>query len=383
MGRRDLVCLQTPLLAGLMMARTHNKSVVAGRHNWARVEPDKPHMFSASCSCVCHAKRLRRRLPALFACLALSPLLATSRTAHAQDYPARPLRLIVPLPAGGGADIVARTISQRLVDGLRQQVIVDNRGGGGTLIGAELAARATPDGYTLFLGTATTHGINSSLYPKLPYDPVKDFTPISLVATLPLVLVTHPAIGASSVGELVSLAKTSAMPLLFASTGNGSSIQLAGELLRIRSGTRMVHVPYKGAAGAVTALLAREVQWMFSTVPPVIEHVRSQRMRALAVATTKRSPLMPTVPTITESGIAGVEVYSWNGILAPSGTPPPVLSRLHAELTRVMKLAELRERFATLGAEPAQTSAQEFARFIAEEISKYAAIVRESGAKVD
>lgn len=293
------------------------------------------------------------------------------------------MRWIVPLPAGGGADIVARTIAQRLVDRLGQQVVIENRGGGGTLIGSELAARATPDGHTLFLGTATTHGINSTLVKKLPYDPVKDFAPVSLVAVLPLVLVTHPGVAATSIGELVALAKSAPAPMFFASTGNGSSIQLAGELLRIKSGTKMVHVPYKGAAGAVTALLAREVHWMFTTVPPVVEHVRAQRMRAIAMALPKRSSLMPNVPTVNEAGIGGVEVYSWNGLLLPAGTPRPIVERLHAEVTRIMKLPEVVERFAALGAEPAYSTPAEFTRFIGDEIAKYAAIVKETGARVD
>jgi len=302
---------------------------------------------------------------------------------HAQSYPSRPVRWIVPLPAGGGADIVARTIAQRLVERLGQQIIIENRGGGGTVIGSELAARATPDGHTLFLGTATTHGINSTLVKKLPYDPVRDFAPVSLVAILPLVLVAHPGVAAASVGELVALARSAPNPMLFASTGNGSSNQLAGELLRIKSGTRMVHVPYKGAAGAVTALLAREVHWMFSTVPPVVEHVRTQRMRALAMALPKRSSLMPNVPTVTEAGIGGVEVYSWNGLLVPAGTPKAIVERLHAETARIMKLPEVLDRFATLGAEPAHSTPTEFARFIGDEIAKYAAIVKQTGATVD
>lgn len=315
--------------------------------------------------------------------LAAVALAACPSVVQAQSYPARPVRWIVPLPAGGGADIVARTIAQRLAERLGQQIIIENRGGGGTLIGSELAARATPDGHTLFLGTATTHGINSTLVKKLPYDPVRDFAPVSLVATLPLILVAHPGVPAANVGELVALAKSAPNPLLFASTGNGSSNQLAGELLRIKSGTRMVHVPYKGAAGAVTALLAREVHWMFSTLPPVVEHVRTQRMRALAMALPKRSSLMPNVPTVTEAGIGGVEVYSWNGLLVPAGTPKALVERLHAETVRIMKLPEVVERFAALGAEPAHSTPAEFSRFIADEIAKYAAIVKETGAKVD
>jgi len=327
-----------------------------------------------------------RRFAARTVALALAtavPFALVLAQAQAQSYPVRPVRMIVPLPAGGGADIVARTIAQRLADGLRQQVVVDNRGGGGTVIGTELAARATPDGHTLFLGTATTHGINSSMRRSLPYDPVKDFAPVSLVATLPLVLVAHPGVTATTVSELVGLARATPGQIFFASTGNGSSIQLAGEMLRIKSGVRMVHVPYKGAAGAVTALLGREVHWMFTTVPPVIEHVRNQRMRAIAMATPKRSALMPAVPTVGEAGVAGVEVYSWNGIMVPAGTPAPIVSRLHAEVERVMRLPDVSERFTALGAEPARSTPAEFARFIGEEIAKYAAIVRETGAKVD
>ena len=263
----------------------------------------------------------------------------------AQAYPNKPVRFVVPLPPGGGADIVARTVGQKLGEAFGQQIIIDNRAGGGTVIGAELVAKAAPDGYTLLLATATTHAINSSLHKKLPYDPIRDFAPISLVANLPLVLVAHPSLAANSVTELIALAKAKPGELFFASTGNGSSIHLAGELLNSKAHVKMVHVPYKGAAPAVTDLLGGQVQFMFTTIPPVLPHLRTHRLKALAIATPKRSSLMPDVPTVSESGISGVEAYSWNGVVVPAGTAKEVITQLHAEIVKIMRMQDVVDRF--------------------------------------
>lgn len=306
-----------------------------------------------------------------------------STLSYAQPYPSRPIRFIVPLPPGGGADIVARTIGQQLSDSLGQQVVVDNRGGGGTVIGADIAAKSVPDGYTLFLGTATSHAINASLHKKLPYDPIKDFAPVSLVVTLPLVLVAHLSVPANSVEGLVALARAKPGQINFASTGNGSSIHLAGELLNVKANVKMVHVPYKGAAPALTDLLAGQVQFMFTTIPPVLPHIRALRVKALALATPKRSKLMPEIPTINESGISGVEAYSWNGIMVPAGTPREIISRLHAEIVKIMRMPDVVDRLSGLGAEPVSTTPQEFAEFIRSETAKYAQVVKISGARID
>lgn len=299
------------------------------------------------------------------------------------SYPTRPIRLIVPLPPGGGADIVARLIAQRLSVSLGVSVVVDNRAGGGTVIGAEIVARAAPDGYTLLLGTATTHAINRSLVKSLPYDPVKDFEPVTLVAVLPLILVMHPSVPASSLQELLAYARQNPGKVYFASTGNGSSIHLAGEMLKMVGQVDMVHVPYKGAAPALTDLLGGRVQFMFSTIPPVLPYVQSGKLKALCVASAKRSVLLPGLPTTAQAGAPGVEASSWNGILAPAGTPKEIVSRLNAEIVEIMKQPDLTERLRTAGVEPLYSTPGEFGRYIAEETARYAHVVEVSHATID
>jgi tripartite-type tricarboxylate transporter receptor subunit TctC len=327
------------------------------------------------------------RLPRNVICAlaAACALLATLPRAAAQPsaYPNRPIRFIVPLPAGGGADIVARIISERLTKSLGQQVLVDNRPGGGTVIGADLAAKAPPDGYTLLLGTATTHAINASLVKKLPYDPIKDFSPITLVAVLPQIIVSHPSLPVASLKEFIALARKRPGEIFFASTGNGSANHLGGEMLNAIAGLKNVHVPYKGAAPALTDLLAGQVQFMFTTIPPALPHVRSGKLRALAVANAKRSSLLPDLPTTAENGAPGVEASSWNGVLAPAGTPRDIIARLHAEIGAVMKLPGVSERLASAGVEPMLTTPEEFAAYIDSETARYAKVVRSSGARVD
>ncbi|MBI2291658.1 MAG: tripartite tricarboxylate transporter substrate binding protein [Betaproteobacteria bacterium] len=303
--------------------------------------------------------------------------------APADNYPSRPLRFIVPLPPGGGADIVARTIAERLTKILGQQVLVDNRPGGGTVIGADLAAKAPPDGYTLLLGTATTHAINASLVRKLPYDPVRDFAPITLVAVLPQIIVSHPSLPVASLKDLIALARKRPGEIFFASTGNGSANHLAGEMLNAVAGLKNVHVPYKGAAPSLTDLLAGQVQFMFTTIPPALPHVKSGRLRALAVANAKRSSLLPDLPTTAENGAPGVEASSWNGVLVPAGVPRNIIAKLHAEIGAVMKLPEVGERLARAGVEPMFITPEEFAAFIESETARYAKVVKSSGARVD
>lgn len=321
-----------------------------------------------------------KRLPRLIflAAFALHPALC-----GAQAYPNKPIRFIVPYPPGGGADIVARMVGQKLGAALGQQVIVDNRPGGGAVIGADLAAKSTPDGYTLLLGNATSHAINASLHKKLPYDPVKDFAPISMTAHHPLVLVAHPSLPANSVIELIKLAKAKPGELFFASTGNGSSIHLAGELINMKANVKTIHVPYKGAAPALSALMGGQVQFMFTTIPPALPLLETKRLKVLAIATPERSSLMPGVSTLRESGISGLEVYSWTGVLAPATTPQEIIARLHAEIVKILSLPDVVERFTRLGAQPFSTTPAEFAEFIRSETAKYAIVVRESGAKID
>ena len=318
----------------------------------------------------------------LWLCLALAasamPLLAQT-----SDYPARPIRLICPLPPGGGADLVARVVAERLSINLNQQVLVDNRAGGGTVIGADLAAKSAPDGYTLLLGTATTHAINASLVRKLPYDPVRDFAPVSLVAVLPQIIVAHPSLPANTVPELVALASRRPGEILFASTGNGSANHLGAEMLQSVAKIKLVHVPYKGAGPSITDLLAGQTQFMFTTIPPALPHVRASRLKALAVAHSKRSTLLPQLPTTAEGGAAGVEASSWNGILSRAGTPQPIITRLHSELGMAMTQPELRDRLASAGVEPMLNSPDEFAKYIQTETARYARVIAFSGARID
>lgn len=306
-----------------------------------------------------------------------------AQTAAVNNYPNRPIRFVVPLPPGGGADFVARTLGDRLSRNLGQQVIIDNRPGGGTVIGASLVADALPDGYTMLFGTATTHAINASLVKKLPYDPVKNFSPVSLVAILPLILVSHPSLGASTLQELIEIARKRPGQINFASTGNGSSIHLAGEMLKVSANLNMVHVPYKGATPALTDLLTGQVQFMFTTIPPALPHVKTGRLKALAVANAKRATLLPDLPTTAEGGAPGVEASSWNGVLVPAGTPTLVVSRLSNEIINIMALQEVRDRLLAQGVEPVSDTPAEFANFMAVETARYAKVVKLSNAKVD
>ena len=320
---------------------------------------------------------LRLRIAAGFV---LAALLAG---AQAQNYPSRPIRFIVPIAAGGGADLVARVIAERLSRNLGQQVVVENRAGGGTVIGAELVARSPADGYTWLLGTATSHAINASLVKKLPYDPVKDFAPIALVAVLPQIIVIHPALPAASLKDFIALAKKRPGEILFGSPGNGSNNQLGAEMLNIVAGIKTLHVPYKGAGPAITDLLAGHLQFMFTTIPPALPQVKAGRLRALAVAGAKRSALLPELPTTAEQGAHGVEAASWNGILLPAGAPRDIITRLHAEIGVVMKQPEVIERLAGAGVEAAMMSPEEFAAYIESETARYAKVVKSSGARVD
>ena len=303
--------------------------------------------------------------------------------AQTETYPVRPIRFIVPLPPGGGADLVARIVAERLSKNLNQQVLVDNRAGGGTVIGADLAAKSAPDGYTLLLGTATTHAINASLVKKLPYDPVRDFSPISLVAVLPQIIVAHPSLPANTLPELIALARKRPGEILFASTGNGSANHLGAEMLKRVANLNVVHVPYKGAGPSITDLLAGQTQFMFTTIPPALPHVKGGRLKALAVAHAKRSALLPQLPTTAEGGAPGVEASSWNGVLVRAGTAQSVITRLHTELTAIMILPELRERLAAAGVEPMINTPDEFAKYIASETVRYARVIASSGASID
>ena len=303
--------------------------------------------------------------------------------ACAQTYPTKPIRLVVPFPPGGATDILARDVAQKLTEAWGQSVIVDNRPGAGGNIGSELVAKSSPDGYTLEMGTVGTHAINASLYAKMPYDHVRDFTPVILVAGVPNVLVVNPALPANSVAELIAYAKANPGKLNFASSGNGTSIHLSGELFKVMAGVQITHIPYKGSTPALQDLLGGQVQMMFDNLPPSLPQIKAGKLRALGVTTLTRAPALPDVPTLSESGLPGFEASSWFGILAPAGTPAPIVAKLNAEIAKWLATPEAKEKLAKQGANAAGGTPDDFAKHIAAETAKWAKVVKDSGAKID
>ncbi len=299
--------------------------------------------------------------------------------ADAQDYPSRPIRMIVPFAAGGILDIVARAVGERLSTTLGQQIVVDNRGGAGGAIGTEIAARAARDGYTLLTGHIGTHAINPSVYPRLGYDPVRDFAPITLAAVFPLGLFVHPSVPAQSVRELVDLAKAKPGQINFASAGNGGPTHLAGELLKALARIDIVHVPYKGNAAALNDLVAGRAHLFFSNLVTALPHSRAGRLRALAVSTAKRSQLAPELPTVAESGVPGYDLTNWVGMFAPAATPRPIVTRLNREMGSILSAADLKQRFGAQGVDLVSTTPEEFGAFIRSEIAKWRKVVKEAG----
>ncbi len=281
----------------------------------------------------------------------LLTLVLVGNVAIAQSFPSKPTKMIVPYPPGGSADILARAIGAKVGEGLGQPVVIDNRPGAGTIIGTEATAKSPPDGYTFMLGTVSSHAINPALNPKLPFDPVKDFTPLSLVASIPFAMIVHPSVAARSVQEFIALAKARPGQLNYSSAGNGTSNHLAGELLKSMAGIDLVHVPYKGSAPALNDLVAGQVSLMFDLVLTAAPHIKSGAARGLAVTGAQRSPVLPGLPTVAESGLPGYEVSAWFGIFAPAGLPQPVAQRLNAEFVKVMREPDLKQRLAGLGAE--------------------------------
>jgi tripartite-type tricarboxylate transporter receptor subunit TctC len=302
--------------------------------------------------------------------------------APAQDYPRKPVRMIIPYPPGGPTDILGRIVAQNLSERFGQQVVVENKPGASGMIGADLVAKSPPDGYTL-LANASIHVINPSLYKNPTYDAIKDFTPVSLIAEVPLVLVVAPELPVKSVKDLIALAKTKSGKLNFASSGNAAAPHLAGEAFKIATGVDMQHVPYKGSGPALTDLMGGQVQLMFDSLPSSISHIKSGKLRAIAVTTAKRASALPNVPTIAESGVPGFDISTWYGIWAPAGTPKEIVSKLSDEIAKIVKLPDVRERLAGLGAEPVGNSPDEFAAYCRSELAKWAKIVKASGATVD
>jgi tripartite-type tricarboxylate transporter receptor subunit TctC len=294
-------------------------------------------------------------------------------------WPERPIRLIVAFPPGGGTDIVARLLAPALSQRLGQPITIDNRGGAGGNIGTYAAAHAAPDGYTLLMGNIAPNAINASTFKHLPYDPEKDFAPISLVAVTPNILVVNPSVPARSVPDLVALARAQPGALNFPSAGRGTSSHLAGELFNTMAGVQMVHVPYKGGGPAFTDLLGGQVQLFFATMPAAMPFVKAGKLRPLAVTSSQRSATLPDLPTIAESGLPGYSAVTWYGLLAPRGTPPEVVQRVSREINEILRLPATREQLVAQGFEPAGTSPSEFAGFISAEIVKWGKVVKAAG----
>jgi tripartite-type tricarboxylate transporter receptor subunit TctC len=320
------------------------------------------------------------------AALAAAMSAGTIAAAQSQDtgaYPSRPIRLIVPFPPGGGNDILARTVAQRLSPIVGQQVVVDNRGGAGGVLGATLAARAAPDGYTLFLGSLGNLAHNPALKEDLPYKPLSDFEPVTLLATSSLVLAVYPRVQADSVSALLALAKASPGKLSYASAGAGSSLHMTAELFKHAAGADILHVPYKGTGPALTDVIGGRVDLIFSTMPPVLPHLQGGRLRALGVTTARRAPSLRDVPTIAESGVPGFDVSNWQGIVAPRQTPAAILARLNRALLDTLRSPGMAEALAKQGLEDAGGTPAQFRALIGAEIARYTSLVKATGIRVD
>ena len=318
---------------------------------------------------------LHALLSAIPICLAVTP-------AGAQTYPSKPIRMIVPFAPGGGTDILARIIGQQLADAWGQPVNVENRAGASGNLGTELVARSAPDGHTLVMAI-NTHAVNASLYSKLPFDPVKDFTPVILVATTANILVVHPSVPANTVQELIALAKAQPGKLNYASGGSGTTSHLAAELFKTMAGVEMTHVPYKGGGAAYTDLISGQVQLYFVGIPGTVQYLKAGRLRALGVTTPRRSPAAPEVPTIAEAGLPGFSATTWWGILAPAGTPQPVIARIDQEVARILKMPEVRAKLDAQGFEPVASTPESFAAFMRSEVELWGKAVKASGARAE
>jgi tripartite-type tricarboxylate transporter receptor subunit TctC len=317
-----------------------------------------------------------QRIPMSALAAALAAAIAGAPAA-AQQYPVKPIRWVT----GGGPDSMARILGQKFTDAWGQQVVVEERGGGGGLLSAEQVAKAAPDGYTLLLATGT-HTINPNFF-KLPYDMVRDFAPVTLIATIPFVLTVHPSLPVKTVGDLVKLAKARPGELNYTSGGNGSPGHLICEMFKSMTGVNMVHVPYKTVAQGVTGLIAGQAQVMFTVGPSAVPQIRSGRIRGIAVTTAKRSNSLPELPTVAESGLPGFEAPAWNGVLAPAGTPPAIVGKLHTEILKNLKQPDVLEKIGALGFEPVGSTPAEFGDFVKAELAKWAKVARDSGAKAE
>jgi tripartite-type tricarboxylate transporter receptor subunit TctC len=325
-----------------------------------------------------------KKVPGMASLALCAALFGVGATAViAQTYPDRPIRLIVAYPAGGGLDIVARLLANALTRNVGWQFVIDNRSGAGGLVGTDMGAKAPPDGYTLVLGTNSTHGSFVALYPKLPYDAIKDFAPVTDLVTVTQILVVHPSLPVKNVKELIALAKSRPGELNYGSGGSGVPGHLAMELIKTIAGIRIEHVPYKGIAPALTDLLGGQVQVLITNTPPVMPYIESGRLRALAVVNPKRAALLPELPTMAEAGLRGQLPDFWWGLFAPAGTPRPIIARLNTEIRKVLEMKDVKERFFDLGVEPDWRTPEDFAAFVKAGVQQWAKAVKDSGARAD
>jgi tripartite-type tricarboxylate transporter receptor subunit TctC len=310
-------------------------------------------------------------------------LINVANGAFAQSYPNKPIRFIVPFAPGGSYDILARTFGQKLTEAWGQQVVVDNRGGGNTVIGTEIAAKAAPDGYTILMGGVMNLAIVPCLYSKLAYDTTKDFVPVTFVGYAPLILVVNPNVPVKTVKELIELAKSKPGKLNYASSGSGGSSHLAMELFKTAAGVDIVHIPFKGGTTDLVDIMSGEVEMGFNSIVQTMPHVKSGKLRALAVASDKRSSIAPEVPTVAESGLPGFKVDPWFGVVAPAGTPKEIVTKLNTEINKILKDAEVKDRLSKMGIETVGTTPEQFGQHIKAEIAKWAKVVKECGARID
>jgi tripartite-type tricarboxylate transporter receptor subunit TctC len=315
--------------------------------------------------------------------LVLLGLLLALPAAAAEDYPTRPIRLVVPFPAAGPTDIVSRIVGQRLSVILDQPVLIDNRGGAGGSIGSEIVARSPPDGYTILMGTLATHTLNTLILPNMPYDPVRDFAPIARVLINPNLLLVNPGLGVTTVAQLIALLKANPGKYAYASSGNGTPLHLAGELFKLRTGVDMPHVPYRGSGPALNDLMAGQIMIMFETPASSVGFIRAGKIRALAVNSPQRCGALPEVPTMAESGVPDYETYTWNGLFAPAGTPRPIIDRLNRATVEALADPTVRARLTELGTDVASSTPEALGALVKSELVKWAPIVQASGAKVD
>ena len=314
--------------------------------------------------------------------LAVALLFPGTLAAQTDNYPSRSIRIVVAFTAGGTTDIIARLVGKKMTEAWGQPVVIDNRPGAGGNLGSALVAKAPPDGYTLLIGSVGPLAINATLYPNMPYDHLKDFAPICLVAEVPNMLVVHPTVPVHSVQDLVDLARARPGTLNYGSTGNGTTGHLSGELLNEQAKIDLVHVPYRGAT-AVTDLLGGQIQLMFATIPSVIQHVRAGSLRAIAVTSGRRSPALPDIPTVAEAGYPGFEASSWFGFVAPTGTPGPIIRKLHALIADIVRMPDINEQLSSQGADPVGSTPEEFGQYMQRETEKWAKVVKASGIRLD